>query len=348
MISVKSFGKIPDGREATLYTVDSGSAAVTLSDYGALLVSFLVPDKNGNITDICLGYDTALEYDTKRAAYFGATVGRFANRIKGGKFTLGGVCYTLPLNNNGRNCLHGGINGFTFRMYDAVYDDNTVTFSILSPDGEEGFPGNMKFSVKYTLVGTTLSIEYFAESDKDTVVTFTNHSYFNLNGGTSGKSALNHTLQINADAYGVVDSDAMFTGLIRPVKDTLYDFKAPVLLSDRLPSSHPDFEATAGGIDNFFVSRAERGEMYRVATLACPDNGIVLDCDTDQIGVQIYTAKFIDEVGKCGTKYDAFSAVCLETGGFPDAPNLPYVPSPFLKAGEKHYSKTVYTAGVKK
>ncbi len=347
MVTQKHFGKTKNGEEVILYTLDSGKAAATISNLGATLVSFFVPDKDGIMTDICLGFDKAEDYDNFRDTYFGATVGRFANRIKGGKFTLGGKEYILPKNNNGRNCLHGGTTGFSFRPYDVQISDNSVTMSIISPDGEDGFPGNLSFSVRFTLEDTALSIEYFAESDKDTVVTFTNHAYFNLNGAESGKDALNQTLWIDADAYGVVDSDAMFTGLIRPVKDTPYDFKTPTLLSSRLPSEHPDLKATEGGIDNFFVSKSARGELYHLCTLACPDNKISLDCETDQIGVQIYTAKFVNEIGKGGTKYGAFSGVCLETGGFADAPNLPYVPSPLLKAGDKYYSKTVYTAQIK-
>lgn len=347
MVTSKGFGMTNKGEQVTLYTIDSGKASASISDFGANLVSFIVPDKNGVMTDIVLGYDDAAGYDNDRGTYFGATVGRFGNRIAGGRFTLNGTEYTLPKNNNGKNCLHGGLNGFSFRMYDIETGDNWVSGSILSPDGEEGFPGNVNFTVKYTLNGTELEIEYFAESDKDTVVGFTNHSYFNLNGATSGKSILNHMLYVNANAYGVVDSDALFTGLIRPVGNTLFDFRQPALLKDRLLSGDRDIAHTNGGIDNFFVSRAARDGIYYNSSVFCTDNGIHLDCYTDQIGVQVYTSAFIDTVGKKGTKYDKYAAICLETQGYPDAPNIPYVPSAVLKAGEKYYSKTVYTASVK-
>ncbi len=347
MVTVKDFNTVKSGDSAKLYTIDSGKAKASVTDFGATLVSFIVPDKNSVMTDICLGYDGADGYDNDRNTYFGATVGRFANRIKGARFMLNNKEYTLPKNNNGKHCLHGGTNGFSFRMYEAQYDDSSVTFSILSPDGEEGFPGNMKFSVKYTLIGTELSIEYFAESDKDTVAVFTNHSYFNLNGATSGKSAINHTLYVNADKYAVVDSDAMFTGVVRSVEGTGFDFREPTLLGSRLPSEHPDFAPTAGGIDNFFASRSARGKLYHSASLSCPDNGIALDCYTDQVGVQVYTARFTNAVGKQNTEYIPFCGVCLETGSFPDSPNLPNFPSPFLSVGEKYYSKTVYVAGIK-
>ncbi len=347
MVTTKEFGMTNKGEQVTLYTINSGKASVSVSDFGANLVSFLVPDKNGVMTDIVLGYDDAAGYDNDRGTYFGATVGRFGNRIKGGKFTLNGVEYTLPLNNNGHNCLHGGIDGFSFRMYDMEVGDNWVSGSIFSPDGEEGFPGNMKFTVKYTLSDAALSIEYFAESDADTVIAFTNHSYFNLNGATADKTVLNHEFYTPAAAYCTVDEDGMFTGLIRPVNGTLYDFRSPALLSDRLSDSAPDLATTGGGIDNFFPCKAARDGMYLCSAIYCADNGIHLDCETDQIGVQVYTSAFIDAVGKKNTKHKKYAAICLETQGYPNSPNLPYVDSPVLHAGEKYYSKTVYTASVK-
>ncbi len=347
MVTTRGFGMTNKGEQVTLYTIDSGKATASISDFGANLVSFFVPDEYGVMTDIVLGYDDAAGYDNDRGTYFGATVGRFGNRIAGGKFTLNGTEYTLPRNNNGKNCLHGGYTGFSFRMYDIEFGENWIAGSILSKDGEEGFPGNLKFTVKYTLCDTELTIEYFAECDKDTVAGFTNHSYFNLNGATSGKSILNHSLQVKADAYGVVDHDALFTGLIRPVRDTVFDFRKPVLLKDILLSGDPDIAHTNNGIDNFFPCKASRDELYLNSSIHCVDNGITLDCYTDQIGVQVYTSAFIDTVGKKGTKLDKYAAVCLETQGYPDAPNIPYVTSAVLRAGEKYYSKTIYKASVK-
>lgn len=346
MVTTKGFGMTNKGEQVTLYTIDSGKASASICDFGATLVNFFVPDKNGVMTDIVLGFDDAAGYDNDRATYFGATVGRFGNRIKGGKFTLNGKEYTLPQNNNGKNCLHGGIDGFSFRMYDAEIGDNFVEMSILSKDGEEGFPGNLKFKVRYTLVDTDLSIEYFAVCDADTVMGFTNHSYFNLNGATSGESILNHTLMINAEAFGVVDSDGLFTGQITPVEGTVYDFRKPSLLGDKLLSNDPSIAHTGYGIDNFFPNRNERNGMYFNSSIYAADNGIKLDCYTDQIGVQVYTSAFIDCYGKKGTKHGKYAAVCLETQGYPDAPNIPYVPSAVLRAGEEYYTKTVYKASV--
>ena len=346
MVTTRGFGMTNKGEQVTLYTIDSGKASISVCDFGATLISFSVPDKNGVMTDIVLGFDDAAGYDNNRGPYFGATVGRFGNRIRDGKFTLKGTEYTLP-KNNGNHSLHGGIDGFTFRMYEMEAGDNWVAGSILSPDGEEGYPGNMKFTVKYTLNDANLEIEYFAESDKDTVACFTNHSYFNLNGATTGKDALNHTLQVMAEAYGVVDDDAMFTGLIRPVKDTIYDFRKPALLRDKLLSGDSEIARTSDGVDNFFVCKGERTELYLCSSLYCKDSGIKLDCYTDQVGVQVYTSACTDATGKNGTYHGKYSAVCLETQGYPDAPNIPYVPSAVLKANEKFYSKTVYKASVK-
>ena len=347
MITTRPFGKNNAGNEVTLYTVDNGEARISVMDFGANLVSFEVKNRNGEYVDIVLGYDDAQGYDNDRGTYFGATVGRFANRIGGGKFVLGGKEYQLPINNNGKHCLHGGPEGFSFKMYDIVAENDSITASIVSPDGDQGFPGEMKFTVKYTLCGSSVSIEYFAESDKDTVCGFTNHSYFNLNGGASGTTMLNHTLQLDCDGYSEVDSDAFPTGHIHPVAGTPFDFREPVLLSDVLGSDHPLLVPTAGGIDNNMILSAQKRELSHAATLYNPDNGIEIECLTDQPGIQIYTGTFLDTKGKQGAPHGKFAAVCLETQGFPAAPNFSYFPSAVLKAGEKFYSKTVYTASVK-
>ncbi len=347
MITKRSFGKTNNQKEVTLYTIDNGKARISVMDFGANLVSFEVKNRDGEYVDIVLGYDDASGYDNDRGTYFGATIGRFANRIEGGKFTLNGIEYNLPINCNNKHCLHGGINGFSFKMYDIVLGEDSISASILSPDGDEGFPGNMKFTVKYSLVDTSVIIEYFAESDKDTVCNFTNHSYFNLNGGTSGTTVLNHTLQVDADGYCEVDSDALPTGDIHPVDNTLYDFRKPVLLSGVLGRGSELLKPTADGIDNNMILSSERRELSHAATLYNPDNGIEIECLTDQVAVQIYTAGSLNAEGKKGTLHKKFGAVCLETQGFPNAPKRRYFPSAVLKAGEKFYSKTVYKSSLK-
>ena len=347
MITSRSFGTNNSGNKVTLYTIDNGKARISVMNFGANLVKFEVKNRDGEYVDIVLGYDDAAGYDIDRGTYFGATVGRFANRIEGGKFTLNGVDYQLPINNNGKHCLHGGFNGFSFKMYDITLGDDSIACSILSPDGEEGFPGNMKFTVKYSLKDTSVEIEYFAESDKDTVCGFTNHSYFNLNGATSGTTMLNHTLQIDADGYCVVDEDALPTGFVSPVDGSPFDFRSPKLLGDVLGSDDLRLAPTAGGIDNNMILWNTQRELSHAATLYNPDNGIEIECLTDQPGIQIYTGTFLDTTGKNGTPHKKFAAVCLETQGFPNAPRYRYFPSAVLKAGEKFYSKTVYTASVK-
>lgn len=347
MIKTKPFGKTNNGDAVTLYAVDNGKARISVMDFGANLVSFEVKNRDGEFVDIVLGYDSAEGYDNDRGTYFGATVGRFANRIEGGTFTLNGTEYKLPINNNGKHCLHGGFDGFSFKMFDIVAENDSVSASILSPDGEEGFPGNMKFTVKYTLKDTAVEIEYFAECDKDTVCGFTNHSYFNLNGGTSGTTMLNHTLQIDADGYCEVDSDALPTGDVHPVDGTPFDFRKPVVLGSVLGSDDPLLTPTAGGIDNNMILWNTQRELSHAATLYNPDNGIEIECLTDLPGIQIYTGTFLNTTGKQGAPHNKFAAVCLETQGFPNAPKYRYFPSAVLKAGEKFYSKTVYAASVR-
>ncbi len=347
MITSRPFGKTNNGDQVTLYTIDNTKARISVMDFGANLVKFEVLNRDGEFVDIVLGYDDASGYDNDRGTYFGATVGRFANRIEGGVFTLNGKEYKLPINNNGKHCLHGGFNGFSFKMYNIKTEDDSISASILSPDGEEGFPGNMEFTVKYTLMDTSVIIEYFARSDKDTVCGFTNHSYFNLNGGASGTTMLNHTLQIDADGYCEVDSDALPTGFVRPVDGTPFDFRKPVLLKDVLGSDNPLLAPTAGGIDNNLILWNTQRELSHAATLYNPDNGIEIECLTDLPGIQIYTGTFLDTTGKQGAPHKQFAAVCLETQGFPNAPKYRYFPSAVLKADEEFYSKTVYKASVK-
>lgn len=347
MITTRPFGKTNSGNDVTLYTIDSGEAKASIMDFGANLVAFEVKDSSGEYVDIVLGYDDASGYDNDRGTYFGATVGRFANRIAGAKFTLNGKEYNVTKNFIGKHCLHGGNDGLSFVMYDVTVGQDSLAFHVVSPDGAEGFPGNLDFTVKYTLIGAELTIEYFAKSDADTVVGFTNHSYFNLNGGTSGKTILNHTLTVEADGYCEVDSDALVTGKIFPVDNTPYDFRTPKLLGDVLGDETGLLKNTGGGIDNNLVLWGAKRELSYAATLYNGDNGIAVDCYTDLPGVQIYTGTFLDTFGKKGTPHKKFAAICLETQGCANSMNVRYFPSPILKAGEEHYTKTVYKAYVK-
>ncbi len=346
MISVRSFGKTPNGDEAQLFILDNGKMSVYITDFGGHIVAVNVPDKNGVLTDVVLGADNVKAY-ADGIDYMGATVGRFANRIEKGKFTLNGKEYTLAVN-NGPNHLHGGIVGFNNKMFDAFVDGETLKLSLISPDGEEGFPGNLKFEVSFTLChDNSIAIEYNAESDKDTVVNFTNHAYFNLNGAITEKTVYNHTMQINAEAFCRGDKDCLADGTIVPVRNTDMDFREFANLGERLSSDYEDIAMT-GGIDHNFVLSMNKGEFKEAAKLYCEDTGILLECFTDQPGIQVYTGIGTDyKNGKGGAYYGKHSAVCLETQNFPNATSFSYFPSPVLKAGDKFYSKTVYKFSVK-
>lgn len=346
MISVRSFGRLDNGTEVSLFILDNGKASVYITDLGAHIVALNVPDKEGILTDVVLGADNCTAY-AGDISYMGATVGRFANRIANGKFVLNGKEYTLATN-NGPNHLHGGNVGFNHRMFDAYVDGETLTMSYFSPDGEEGFPGNLKFEVSFTLgQDNDLAIEYKAVSDADTVVNFTNHAYFNLNGAINEKTVYNHTLMIAADSFCRCDKNCLADGTIVPVRGTDMDFRTHACLKERLNSDYVDI-ASAGGIDHNFVLSMEKGEFKEAAQLYCEDTGILLECFTDQPGIQIYTGNGTNySGGKGGAHYGKHTAVCLETQNFPNATSFNYFPSPVLKAGEEFYSKTVYRFSVK-
>ena len=346
MISVRSFGKTADGLEAQLFILDNGKASVYITDFGANIVAINVPDKDGVLTDVVLGADN-LEAYTGPIGYVGATVGRFANRIEKGKFSINGIEYTVATN-NGPNHLHGGLCGFNHKLFDAFVDGDTLKLSYTSPDGEEGYPGTLKFEVSFTLDNdNALSIEYNAVCDKDTVVNFTNHAYFNLNGAITEKPIYNHTLKLNADAYCHADENCLADGIIIPVRGTDMDFRKPALLEARLKGEYKDI-ASINGIDHNFVLSMQRGEMKEAGQVYCEDTGILMECFTDQPGIQIYTSnRNIYNGGKGGANYGLHSGICLETQGFPNATSFAHFPSPLLKAGEKFYSKTVYRFSVK-
>ena len=341
MISVRSFGKTKEGIEAQLFILDNGNMSVYITDFGAHIVAINVPDKDGIITDIVLGADNVDAY-AGNIDYMGATIGRFANRIEKGKFILNDKEYTLAVN-NGPNHLHGGVDGFNHKLFDAFVDGETLKLSYNSPDGEEGYPGNLSFSVSFTLKDdNTLDIEYNAVSDADTVVNFTNHAYFNLNGALSEKNINNHYLFVNADAFCGCDNDCLADGTILPVRNTAMDFRQPTILGERLNSDFDQIKKI-GGIDHNFVLDMKSGNYKKAAELYCADNSVKLECFTDQPGIQIYTSNSTDyHGGKCGTYYGKHSAICLETQTFPNATSFSYFPSPVLKKNEKFYSKTSY------
>ena len=342
MITSKPFGFTKNNEPATLYTIQNDEASVSIMDYGATIVNFFVKDKNGKDTDIVLGFNNVSEYEADHDTYFGATIGRFANRIEHGTFSIGEETYHLPINNPPHS-LHGGKDGFSFRFFDIKPYENSLKASIFSADGEEGYPGNMNFTVLFTLTGKELSIEYFAKSDKDTLANFTNHSYFNL----GEDSILDHTLQVFADAYCENDENNLPTGSILAVENTSMDFREPSVLSERILKDEPTFVKAGGGLDHNFVLSFYRGEVKKAAILKNEKKGISVSCYTDLPGIQIYTANYTNVIGKEGKKCGKHSGVAIETQGFPNSPNVSYFPSSILKSGEEFYSKTVYIVTAK-
>lgn len=334
------FGKMPDGREAKIFTLtNKNGLRARVTEYGAILVSMETPDKSGKLADITHGYDDLAGWLTN-TSYFGATVGRFGNRIKDGRFTLDGKEYALAKNNEpgGIPChLHGGIVGFDKVLWSGKpKDTNGVEFTYLSKDGEEGFPGNLTVKVTYTLTEQNeLKWEAIATTDAPTILNVVHHSYWNLSGDPQ-TSINDHLLQLNAPGYLPTDAGLIPTGEIAPVAGTPMDFTKPTVIGERVEA---DFEALkfGGGYDHAWV--LEKGAGVRLAAkLKDPKSGRVMEVSTDQPAVQFYGGNFLDgtAAGKGGIKYAKRSALCLETEGFPDSPNKPSFPSPVLRPGETY------------
>jgi aldose 1-epimerase len=339
-IQQTSFGHLPDGTEIELFTLTNGKGLrVRIMTYGATVVSLETPDRAGRTADIVLGFDT-LEGYLGVNPYFGSIVGRYANRIAKGRFSLDGITYKLATN-NGENHLHGGIRGFDKVVWKAepVREIGSVGVRLgyLSRDGEEGYPGNLSVTVVYTLTeADELKISYEAITDKPTPVNFTNHSYFNLAGQGEG-DILGHELMINADAYTPVDEGLIPTGEILPVKGTSMDFTVLKAIGARIAE-------VKGGYDHNFVLRGGGGRLELAAEVYEPSTRRVLEIDTTEPGIQFYTGNFLDGTitGKGGKVYKQHYGFCLETQHFPDSPNQPGFPSTILRPGEKFTSLTVY------
>ncbi len=336
-ITKKLFGKMPDGREIYSWTIANGDMSADVIDYGATLRSLIVPDKNGKLTDVVLGYDTVEEY-MNNDGYIGATVGRFANRIRVGKFTLNDKEYTVACN-DGPNHLHGGIEGYDKRVWDIKDEDGTLACYLVSPDGDEGYPGTLEIKVTYAIKNNGLEIHYEAASDKDTIFNPTNHAYFNLDG--QGKIN-DQYLKINADFFTPNDADCLPTGELKAVKGTSMDFTSFHTIAER--ADMDEYVKPYGGYDVNFVlnGKAPACEVYS------DKNGIVMTVETTEPGVQLYTGNGTsDRNGKNGQRYGLRSAFCLETQHYPDCINHPEWPSCVLKAGVKFDSKTVYKFSTK-
>ena len=338
-----------DGKKTDLYILrNKNNMEVCITNFGGRIVSVMVPDKDGQMRDVVLGFDSIQDYISKPSD-FGASIGRYANRINQGKFTLDGVEYQLPRNNYG-HCLHGGPQGFQYRVYDAVQlNPQELQLTYVAKDGEEGFPGNITCKVLMKLTDdNAIDIQYEAETDKPTIVNMSNHSYFNLD-GDAGSNA-EHLLTIDADYYTPVDSTFMTTGEIVPVEDTPMDFRTPMPVGERIN----DFDfvqlKNGNGYDHNWVLNAKGDINRRAASLKSQKTGIVLDVYTNEPGVQVYAGNFLDGslTGKKGITYNQRASVCLETQKYPDTPNKPEWPSAVLRPGEKYMSQCIFKFSVDK
>ena len=354
--TVTPFGKTKEGVDIQLFTLTNAHGLkATITNFGGTLTSLLVPDKNGKLGDIVLGFDDLAGYTSdvflKENPYFGALIGRYGNRIAKGRFTLDGKHYQLPINNP-PNSLHGGTIGFNRRLWAATpgtsADGPTLTLKYLSKDGEEGYPGNLSVTVVYTLTNNdALRLAYTATTDKPTVLNLTNHSYFNLNYGHD-KDILGHELTLNADRFTPVDNTLIPTGKLQAVAGTPMDFRQPHAIGERIrqvPGAAP------GGYDhNWVLADKPRAAPELAATVYEPTTGRTMQVYTDQPGVQFYSGNFLkgNLKGKDGVAYPQHYGFCLETQHFPDSPNEPQFPSTVLRPGETFHSVTEYRFGVRK
>ena len=345
-IAKKSFGKLPDGTEIEEYTLHSAKGAVAkVITYGATLTELWMPDRSGRNADVVLGFDN-LEGYLGNHPFFGATIGRYGNRIAKGKFSIDGHDYSLFLN-NGPNSLHGGKEGFNRKVWKAepasAAHGAAVKFTYVSKDGEEGYPGTLATSVTYELTDdNALKITYHASTDKPTVVNLTNHSYFNLSGAGSG-DILKEVLELDADRYTPVDDTLIPTGESKPVEGTPYDFRKATAIGAR-SAEVPKL----GGYDNNFALNGEAGKLRKVGSLYDPASGRNMELSTTEPGVQIYMSLGLDgSIKGIGGAYEKYGAVCLETQHFPDSPNHPNFPSTVVRPGKDYHSETIYKFSAK-
>lgn len=336
--------------QTALYTLkNKAGMEVCITNYGGRIVSIMVPDKNGQMQDVVLGFDSIADY-INIPSDFGASIGRYANRINQGRIVLDGDTIQLPQNNFG-HCLHGGPKGWQYQVYDAKpIDDTTLQLTRISPDGDEYFPGNVTATVVYKLTeDNAIDIKYTATTDKKTVINMTNHSYFNLSGNPA-QAATDHILYVNADNYTPVDSTFMTTGEILPVKDTPMDFTTPKAVGQDINNFDFVQLKNGNGYDHNWVLNTQ-GDLTQVAArLTSPLSGITLEVYTNEPGIQIYTGNFLDGSvkGKKGIVYNQRASVCLETQHYPDSPNKPQWPSVVLEPGQTYNSECIFKFSVEK
>jgi aldose 1-epimerase len=344
-VKTEPFGKMPDGTSIEIFTLSDGTVEARIMTYGGILVSLKTPDRNGNSADIVLGFDDLDGYvsnsNGKNSAFFGALVGRYANRIAKGEFTLDGKKYSLPIN-NAPNSLHGGPHGFNNQVWKGKEIADGVELTYLSKNGEAGYPGALTATVRYTLVKGELKIDYSATTDKDTVLNLTNHSYFNLAGQGKG-DILGDQLTLNASKFTPADAGLIPTGELKAVTGTPFDFTKATAVGARIDAEDEQLKL-GHGYDHNWVLDETGGKLSQAAEVFEPTSGRVLQVLTDQPGIQFYTGNFLDGTikGKGGVTYGKHAALCLETQHFPDSPNHPDFPTTELKAGHKYHTVTVF------
>lgn len=342
-ITKQPYGTTSDGKAVDEYTLTNAHGVeVKILNYGGVITSIRVPDRNGTIANVVLGCSSLADYETK-SAYFGALIGRYGNRLGNGTFTLEGTQYTVPIN-NGPNSLHGGLKGFDKQVWSAHESKGGLELTYVSADGEEGYPGSLTVTVLYTLTDDNgLGIDYTATTDRTTVVNLTNHSYFNLAGNGAG-AIYDHIIHLNADYYTPVDSTLIPTGEIAPVAGTPFDFRAAKRIGTGIRSNHEQIVFGRGYDHNLVLNHEQEGSLDLAARVYEPTLGRIMNVWTTEPGVQFYTGNFLDGsvVGSSGGMYRMGDAFCLETQHFPDSPNKLNFPSTTLTPGEIYRSTTIY------
>jgi aldose 1-epimerase len=332
-------------KKVSLFTLfNKKGMSVDITNYGGKIIRLLAPDKNGKFEDLVLAFDT-LEEVIEKEIYFGAICGRFANRIKDGKFSIDGIEYQLPIN-NGTNSIHGGIHGYNEKVWTVKSaNQQELVLTLFSPDGEEGYPGNLNITATYILTDENeLKLHYEATTDKLTVIGLTQHSYFNLKGAGNG-TVHDHILQINADFYTIKDDTDAPTGEILPVENTPYDFRTPVLIGSRI--NDPVYAPGRGIDDNWCIRKSQQGDCTLAGSIYEPTTGRKMEVFTTQPGLQIYTANWVEkQIAKDGKIYQEQHSVCLETQGFPNSPNIAHFPSSLLRPEGKYDEWCIYKFSV--
>ncbi len=340
MITSHRFGLKQDGTPVNCYRLQGGDRAyVDILDYGATVQALVVPDANGRLVDVVLGYDTVQDYE-RGTLYFGATIGRHANRIGGGKFTLNGVTYVLD-RNSGPNHSHGGLLGFDRQMFTAEILDDTLKLHLTSPDGDQGYPGTLSLTVTYSFSKeNALEIHYSATTDRDTVVNLTNHSYFDLSGGIS---SMNQMLRLDADYIAENDENTLPTGRLLPVAGTAFDFTKEKAVGRDIQADEEQLRI-CHGYDHSFRLKND-GRLQPFAWLRSPETGISMTVQTDMPGVQLYSGNYVHGRGKQGKEYHSRDGICLETQFFPNAMEIDSFEKPILRAGMCYEHTTIYQFG---